>query len=208
VTTHQIVSDGWSVGVMAREMGVIYDALRHHKPAPLDPLTIQYADYSLWQLEWLRVRGTVAETEYWARQLAGVKPFKVIADRPRPAMPTTNGVIVSRLLPRDLTNRAQALCTEHGATLFAAALGALCAMLARYTRQNEIVLGTQVSDRNQVELEGGAAVCGHPAGVPFQQPAAQKPRRRPRAGPKPVIRGSPAVNHWRGLSSQVRRQRR
>ena len=95
VTTHQIVSDGWSIGVMAREMGVIYDALRHDKPAPLEPLSIQYADYTLWQLEWLRVRGTAAETEYWTKQLAGVKPFRVIADRPRPAMPTTNGVIVS-----------------------------------------------------------------------------------------------------------------
>jgi non-ribosomal peptide synthetase component F/thioesterase domain-containing protein len=153
VTTHQIVSDGWSIGVMAREMGVIYDSLRHGKAVPLDPLPIQYADYSLWQLEWLRVRGTAAETEYWTKQLAGVQPFKVIPDRPRPAMPTTNGVIVSRVLPRELTNRAQALCAERGATLFAAALGALCAILARYTRESEIVLGTQVSDRNQVELE-------------------------------------------------------
>jgi len=153
VTTHQIVSDGWSVGVMAREMGLIYEALRHGKADSLEPLAIQYADYSLWQLEWLRVRGTAAETAYWTQQLAGVQPFKVIPDRPRPAMPTTNGIIVSRVLPRDLTNRAQALCARHGATLFAAALGALCAMLARYTRRDEVVLGTQVSDRNQVELE-------------------------------------------------------
>ncbi len=153
VTTHQIVSDGWSIGVMAREMGLIYDAIRHDKPDPLDPIAIQYADYSEWQLEWLRVRGTDAETVYWSKQLAGVKPFKVFADKPRPAMPTTNGVIVSRVLPRELTNRAQAICAARGATLFAAALGALCAMLARYTRQDEVVLGTQVSDRNQVELE-------------------------------------------------------
>ena len=153
VTTHQIVSDGWSIGVMAREMGVIYDALRNDKPIPLEPLSIQYADYSLWQLEWLRARGTATETAYWTKQLAGVKPFKVIPDRPRPAMPTTNGVIVSRVLPRELTNRAQSLCVERGATLFAAALGALCAMLARYTQETDVVLGTQVSDRNQVELE-------------------------------------------------------
>jgi non-ribosomal peptide synthetase component F/thioesterase domain-containing protein/acyl carrier protein len=153
VTTHQIVSDGWSIGVMAREMGVIYESLRHGKASPLEPLPIQYADYSLWQLEWSKVRGIAAETEYWTRQLAGVKPFKVLPDRPRPAMPTTNGVIVSRVLPRELTNRAQALCAGRGATLFAAALGGLCAMLSRYTREDEIVLGTQVSDRTQVELE-------------------------------------------------------
>ena len=153
VTTHQIVSDGWSIGVMAREMGTIYSALRNNEPIPLEPLPIQYADYSLWQLEWLRVRGTAAETEYWTKQLAGVKPFRVIPDHPRPTMPTTNGAIVSRVLPRELTNRAQTLCVEHGATLFAGALGALCAMLARYTRENNIVLGTQVSDRDQVETE-------------------------------------------------------
>jgi non-ribosomal peptide synthetase component F/thioesterase domain-containing protein/acyl carrier protein len=153
VTTHQIVSDGWSIGVMAREMGVIYDAMRREAEPALEPLAIQYADYSQWQLECLRVRGTEAETAYWSRQLAGVKPFKVIADHPRPAMPTTNGAIVSRVLPRDLTNRAQALCADRGATLFAAALGALCATLARFTNNTEIVLGTQVSDRDQVELE-------------------------------------------------------
>jgi amino acid adenylation domain-containing protein len=153
VTTHQIVSDGWSIGIMAREMGVIYDALRHGQPIELEPLSIQYADYSEWQLEWLKVRGTEAETAYWTRQLAGIKPFKVLPDHARPLMPTTNGAIVSRLLPRELTNRAQALSAERGATLFATAFAALCATLARFTNETEIVVGTQVSGRDQVELE-------------------------------------------------------
>src|SRR5450631_2901453 len=153
VTTHQIVSDGWSIGIMAREMGVVYDALRHGKAVELEPLSIQYADYSEWQLEWLKVRGTEAETAYWSRQLAGVKPFKVLPDHSRIGLPTTNGAIVSRLLPRELTNRAQVLTEERGATLFASALATLCAMLARYTGEGEIVIGTQVSDRDQVELE-------------------------------------------------------
>ena len=153
VTSHQIVSDGWSIGVMAHDMGVIYQALRQEQPVPLEPLPIQYADYSLWHLDWLRVRGTEAETAYWTKQLAGVKPFRVIPDRLRPTVPTTNGAIVSRLYPRDLTNRAQALTAERGATLFAAALAALCATLSRFTGDSEVVLGTQVSDRDQVELE-------------------------------------------------------
>ena len=153
VTTHQAVADGWSIGVMAREMGQIYESLRNNEPVALEPLAIQYADYSLWQLEWLRVRGTAAETEYWSKQLAGVKPFKVVPDRPRPAMPTTSGAIASKVLPRELTNEAQALTAQRGATLFSAALGALCAMLSRYTGEREIVVGTQVSDRDQVELE-------------------------------------------------------
>jgi non-ribosomal peptide synthetase component F/thioesterase domain-containing protein len=153
VTTHQVVSDGWSIGIMAREMGIFYDALRHGKPAELEPLSIQYADYSEWQLEWLKVRGTAAEAAYWSKQLAGVKPFKVLPDHPRPAMPTTHGAIASRVLPRDLTNRAQALSAERGATLFATVFAALCATLARFTSETEIVVGTQVSGRDQVELE-------------------------------------------------------
>jgi non-ribosomal peptide synthetase component F/thioesterase domain-containing protein len=153
VTTHQIVSDGWSIGIMAREMGLIYDALRHDRPIDLEPLPIQYADYSEWQLEWLKVRGTAAEEAYWTKQLAGVKAFRVLPDKPRPAMPTTNGAIVSRVLPRELTNRAQALSADRGATLFATAFAALCATLARFTGETEVVIGTQVSGRDQVELE-------------------------------------------------------
>jgi hypothetical protein len=75
VTTHQIVSDGWSIGVMAREMGAIYQALAMGTPPSLEPLPIQYGDYAQWQLEWLRQRGIEAETAYWSRQLSGVTPF-------------------------------------------------------------------------------------------------------------------------------------
>ena len=138
---------------MAREMGVIYDALRHGKPIALEPLAVQYADYSEWQLEWLKVRGTEAETAYWTQQLAGIKPFKVLPDHPRPAIPTTNGAIASRLLPRELTDRAQHLSAELGVTLFATSFGALCATLSRFTSETEIVVGTQVSGRDQIELE-------------------------------------------------------
>jgi non-ribosomal peptide synthetase component F/thioesterase domain-containing protein/acyl carrier protein len=153
VTTHQIVSDGWSIGVMAREMGAIYQALAMGAPATLEPLAIQYGDYAQWQLEWLRERGIEAETAYWSQQLSGVAPFEVLADHARPAVPTTNGAIASLLLPRELTNRMHALSADCGVTLFAAAVATLCATLARYTGKSEIVIGTQVSDRDQVELE-------------------------------------------------------
>src|SRR5262249_50835986 len=150
VTTHQIVSDGWSIGVMAREMGLIYQALAMGAPPALEPLVIQYGDYAQWQLEWLRQRGIEAETAYWSRELSGVTPFEVVADRPRPAVPTTNGAIASLVLPRDLTNNVQRLSADHGVTLFAAVVATLCATLARYTGKSEIVIGTQVSDRDQV----------------------------------------------------------
>ena len=153
VTTHQIVSDGWSIGVMAREMGAIYEALSRQKSIPLEPLAIQYGDYASWQLEWLRERGTDAETQYWSRQLEAVVPFEVVADRPRPAVPTTNGAIASLVLPRDLTTKMQALSAARGVTLFSAVVATLCATLTRYTGKTEIVIGTQVSERDQVELE-------------------------------------------------------
>jgi non-ribosomal peptide synthetase component F/thioesterase domain-containing protein len=153
VTTHQVVSDGWSIGVMAREMGLIYEALSFNRPVSLPELSIQYGDYASWQLEWLRARGTATEESYWTRQLAGVRPFQVPPDLPRPDRPTTHGAIASLVLPRELTNRAQALSHDAGATLFAAALAALCATLSRFTQKDEVVLGTQVSARDQVELE-------------------------------------------------------
>ena len=153
VTSHQIVSDGWSIGVMAREMGRIYQSLAMGAPVELEPLAIQYGDYAEWQLEWLKQRGIAAETAYWSRQLAAVAPFQVVADRPRPAVPTTNGSIASIVLPRELTNRLQELTAETGVTMFAAAVATLTAVLARYTGKSEIVIGTQVSDRDQVELE-------------------------------------------------------
>jgi len=153
VTSHQIVCDGWSIGVMAREMGQIYQALANGVPHELEPLGIQYGDYAEWQLEWLKQRGIAAETAYWSKQLEAVAPFEVVADRPRPAVPTTNGAIASIVLPRELTNRLQELTAETGVTLFAAAVATLSAVLARYTGRNEIVVGTQVSDRDQVELE-------------------------------------------------------
>ena len=153
VTTHQMVSDGWSIGVMAREMGSIYEALRAGRDHALPELRIQYGDYARWQLEWLRQRGTGAETHYWSRQLEGVKPFEVVPDRLRPAVPTTSGTIASLVLPRELTDRMHAISTARGVTLFATAVSTLCATLARYTGKTEVVIGTQVSERDQVELE-------------------------------------------------------
>ncbi|HYM28517.1 MAG TPA: condensation domain-containing protein, partial [Steroidobacteraceae bacterium] len=153
VTTHQMVSDGWSIGVMAREMGSLYEALRAGRDHALPELRIQYGDYARWQLEWLRQRGTDAETQYWSRQLEGVKPFEVVPDRLRPAVPTTSGTIASLVLPRELTDRMHAISAARGVTLFATAVSTLCATLARYTGKSEVVIGTQVSERDQVELE-------------------------------------------------------
>jgi len=152
ITTHQIVSDGWSIGIMARENG------RHlRRAAPrerdrtrttVDPVRGLFGV----QLEWLKVRGTEAEMAYWSRQLAGIKPFKVLptmrarrADHQR----RHRIAVVAARVDQPGAN----LERRTRATLFATAFAALCATLSRFTSETEIVVGTQVSGRDQVELE-------------------------------------------------------
>lgn len=154
VTTHQAVADGWSMGVIARELGTLYRALADDTPSPLAELPLQYGDYSEWQLAWIAESGHAAEEAYWSRQLAGLKPFKVPPDRPQQTVPGNQGAVATLMLPTDLTRRAQALGGAHGATLFATALAALATTLHRYTAETEIVIGMLVSERDQVELEG------------------------------------------------------
>ncbi len=153
LTVHHLVCDGWSIGTIAREMGLGYAAQQDAMPLILPPLTVQYADYTLWQAEWIKAGGLQALTEYWKRQLAGMRRFEVRPDHPRPAQQTNNGHIVSVLLPRDLTDALQAFARRQGATMFSAALAALSGLLHRYTAEAEITVGTQVAGREDAELE-------------------------------------------------------
>jgi non-ribosomal peptide synthetase component F len=120
----------------------------------LPELPIQYADYALWQRQWLQ--GEVLDTQitYWKRQLAGIPAqLKLPTDRPRPAVPTTDGARVSRLLPPDLQQQLKALSLREGVTLFMAGLAAFNVLLYCYTGQDDLVVGTDVANRNQVETE-------------------------------------------------------
>ncbi|CAH2598584.1 Amino acid adenylation domain-containing protein [Rhodovastum atsumiense] len=154
VTAHHIACDGWSIGVLAREVGTIYRSLREQRPHPLADLPIQCGDFALWQQEWLRSEALGAEAEYWAVKLAGMKHFEVMPDRPRPPVQSSNGQIVSVLLPKALTTEVRALGARHGATFFATALAALKALLHRLTGETDIGIGTQIAGRHAPELEG------------------------------------------------------
>ncbi|HLJ49454.1 MAG TPA: amino acid adenylation domain-containing protein [Bryobacteraceae bacterium] len=153
ITIHHIISDGWSIGVITDELGEIYEALVKGSESPLPELPIQYADFTLWQHE-NQKDGIWSEAEaYWKQQLADLPQFEVMPDWPRSSVPVCPGNILSRLLPMPLTDSLRSLSQKHEATLFMTMLGALTALLHRYTGESDIVVGSQVVGRNSVDVE-------------------------------------------------------
>lgn len=153
VTAHHIVCDGWSVGILARDIGRCYQALRGGGPVDLPELPLQYGDYALWQRAWLDSDALDDARMFWRDLLHGAKYFELPTDRPRPPLQSANGAILSVLQPREVTDRVDQFGRRHGATLFMTALACLVAMLHRYTGESDISVGTQVAGRDQVELE-------------------------------------------------------
>jgi thioesterase domain-containing protein len=154
VTVHHIVSDGWSIGILAREVSETYRAITEHRPTCLPALSVQYGDYALWQKQWLASKALEPQARYWQQKLQGMHYFEMPPDGPRPDSPTARGHIVSVLMPRVLTDRLAELSRGSGCTLFMTALAALKVLLHRRSGQTDITVGTQVAGRDLVELEG------------------------------------------------------
>jgi len=155
VTMHHIVSDGWSVEVFLRELTALYEAFRLGKPSPLPELPIQYADYALWQQNWLRGEVLESQLAYWKKKLAGIPALlELPTDRPRAAAHSMRGASINAVLPPDLHQRLNALARSQGATLFMTLLAAFHALLSRYTGQEDIPVGSPIAGRTQVETEG------------------------------------------------------
>ncbi len=155
VTMHHIVSDGWSMGVLIKEVGALYRAFIEDKPSPLAELPVQYVDFAVWQRRWLS--GEVFETHlsYWRRQLGGELPvLNLPADKPRPEVQSFRGSSQSLQLPVSLAKELNALSQREGVTLFMLLLAAFKALLSRYTEQTDIVIGSPIANRNRIELEG------------------------------------------------------
>lgn len=150
---HHIVSDGWSIGVLIQELGVIYTALVREKPSPLPELSIQYADFADWQRQWLQ--GEVLETQlsYWRKQLDGISMLNLPTDRPRPAVQSYQGRRQLLQLPKKLSDDLVALSQREGVTLFMTLLAAFKILLYRYTQQEDIAVGSPIANRNRVEIE-------------------------------------------------------
>jgi amino acid adenylation domain-containing protein len=154
LTTHHIVSDGWSTRVMYRELGSLYKAFSGGKPSPLPELTIQYADFAARQREWLQGEVLEGLTAYWTGELRGLPPpLELPADRPRPRIQTQRGSRMNFEIPRDLTTKLKALAEDEKATLFMTLMAALQTLLYRYTGQEDFVVGTPVANRVPLETE-------------------------------------------------------
>jgi hypothetical protein len=154
ITAHHIVSDGWSNGVIVRELAAFYDALRLDEEPKLAPLAIQYADYVVWQEEWLKTDEFRQQLDYWRGQLAGELPvLDFPTDFPRQTAQPTGAILESRLLPAPLTDALKRLCQEEGVTIFMVFLASYVALLHRYTGQERVLVGTTAANRNRPELE-------------------------------------------------------
>ncbi|MDA9762113.1 amino acid adenylation domain-containing protein, partial [Desulfobacterales bacterium] len=151
---HHIAFDGWSAGVFLRELGLLYTAFSAGQPSPLSELPIQYADYAVWQREWLQ--GGVLEDQlgYWKQQLGSEIPvLQLPTDRPRPAVQTSRGATESFLLAKELKNKLNKLSQREGVTLFMTLLAAYHTLLYRYTEQADFAIGSPIANRNRSEIE-------------------------------------------------------
>ncbi|HLM56812.1 MAG TPA: condensation domain-containing protein [Pyrinomonadaceae bacterium] len=154
-TMHHIVSDSWSVSVLVREMAALYDAFSDGRPSPLAELPIQYADFAVWQRQWLQGEELEKQQSYWKRQLSGAPPrLKLLTDRPRPARQTFRGALHSLALSKELSADLQTLSRKQGVTLFMTLLAGFNLLLHYLTKQDDIVVGTDVANRSPVETEG------------------------------------------------------
>ncbi|MES1240893.1 MAG: non-ribosomal peptide synthase/polyketide synthase, partial [Acidobacteriota bacterium] len=155
VTQHHIVSDGWSLGVLVRETALIYEAFSQGQPSPLPELPIQYADYAAWQREWLTGEVLDAQLRWWTGELAGApEVLDLPTDRPRPPVRSSIGAVEPIALPADLSESLHLLARREGATLFMVLMAGFQALLYRYTRQEDVLVGTPVANRGRVETEG------------------------------------------------------
>jgi amino acid adenylation domain-containing protein len=154
IVIHHIACDGWSVGVLMRELSALYEGLVGGRPAVLPELAVQYADYAVWQRSWLQGPALQAQLAYWQQRLAGAPPvLELPTDRPRPPVQTYRGGQEEILLPPSLLQRLGELGRREGATPFMTLLAAFQALLARYSRQEDVVVGAPVAGRGRSELE-------------------------------------------------------
>ncbi|KWK58478.1 hypothetical protein WM15_01895 [Burkholderia ubonensis] len=155
VVLHHIVSDGWSLGVLVRELNALYAAHAVGVVPALEPLPLQYPDYALWQRERLRNGGLDEHRQWWLAQLAGAPPLLDLpTDRPRPAVERANGAARAFVVPPALAARVRTLARAHDATLFMVLLAVFGALLARWSGRTDLVVGTPIAGRSRPELEG------------------------------------------------------
>ncbi len=155
VCMHHIVSDAWSMGVFIQELAALYNAYSQGEPSPLTPLSIQYADFAIWQKNWLQGEVLQTQISYWQQQLKDAPALLSLpTDRPRPAVQTFAGGHQEFALSVELSNKLTKLSQEQGVTVFMTLLAAFDTLLYRYTGTEDILVGSPIANRNRNEIEG------------------------------------------------------
>ncbi|MEH2068924.1 MAG: amino acid adenylation domain-containing protein [Nostoc sp.] len=154
LTIHHIITDGWSMGIFFKELEALYYAFTKGEPNPLPELTIQYADFALWQRQWLTQEVQQKQLDYWKQQLADAPPLlKLPTDYPRPPVQTFSGATKKFQLTEHLTSQLVSLSKKSGVTLFMTLLAAFAVLLHRYSGQDDICIGSPFANRNRQEVE-------------------------------------------------------
>ena len=151
---HHIISDGWSASILMNEITLIYDAFINNRPSPLKELPIQFADYAIWQREYLEGDLLQRQADYWKGKLEGVEILELATDKVRPKEQTFNGNTSPFHLNKNATDKLNQLSQENGATLFMTLLSAFKILLQKYTGQHDICVGSPIANRTREEVEG------------------------------------------------------
>ncbi|HHO59356.1 MAG TPA: hypothetical protein ENJ64_03870, partial [Thiotrichales bacterium] len=154
LTMHHIISDGWSLGVLFRELGDCYAAFSRGEQPRLAGLPIQYADFAVWQRQWLNGKQLHKQQAYWHKQLAGLQALDLPIDKVRPAMQTYDGAHALMMVDAKLRDQLAQLSKDNGVTLFMTLLSVYMLVMHRYSGQDDIVIGSPIANRNRAELEG------------------------------------------------------
>ncbi|WP_052688276.1 condensation domain-containing protein [Xanthomonas sp. MUS 060] len=145
---HHSISDGWSIGILIRELGALYAAFVQGQPNPLPPLPIQYADYSLWQRRVLDGPLLQRQLAFWREHLHGAPALlELPTDHPRPALQDYRGDSVECVIDADLTAALRAVSQRHGTTVFMTVLAGWAVLLSRLSGQDQVVIGAPVANR-------------------------------------------------------------
>ncbi len=151
---HHFVHDGWSLGVLLSELAALYEAFEAGRPSPLPDVAVQYADYTLWQREWMRGEVLRNHVEHWTGLLAGAPHvLELPADRPRPSVMSLRGAAPRIKVPAELSRALRAFSREHRVSLFSTMYAGFAALLYRYTSQQDLLVGTGAANRGSLELE-------------------------------------------------------
>jgi amino acid adenylation domain-containing protein/non-ribosomal peptide synthase protein (TIGR01720 family)/FkbM family methyltransferase len=153
LTLHHIASDGWSLSILVREFVAFYRAAVTGDGAALTELSIQYADFAVWQREWLRDEALQSQIDWWQSRLSDLPVLNLALDRRRPAISSYHGALKLFSLPELLVSNLEFVCRSKGATMFMGLAAVFQVLMGRYAGTTDVVLGTEIAGRNRLVLE-------------------------------------------------------